>query len=86
MTDEQFAAYEAAIEPVRVAHRAEQDAYEARAAAGVARDLDGLAGIHGEVIAWIESRWIAWLYVRTARLAEDYERAAQRIRTEIGIE
>jgi hypothetical protein len=85
MTDEQLSAYYAKIEPVRCAFLTEQYRLEDHAAAGVARDLDGLAGVHGDVIAFIEGRWTTWLDVRILRLNEQYERDAARIREETGI-
>lgn len=85
MTDAQFAAYESAIVPVRNRFHDEQKKLEEHAAAGVARDLKDLGGVHGDVIAFIEGRWTKWLDVRLAWLTEDYNRDAARIREEVGL-
>jgi hypothetical protein len=52
-------------------HRAAILEAEAKAAAGIERDLVGLHAVHGDVVAFIESRWLRWL----DRRVESIERA-----------
>lgn len=85
MTDEELAAYEVRVGPVREAYHAEQYRLEAEASAGVERDLDGLGAVHGDVVAFIEGRWLRWLDATLARLDAQYQRDAARIREEVGI-
>ena len=83
MTDAQIDVYAAQVQPLRDTYTAERDRLEAYAAAGVARDLRGLGGIHGDVIAWIESRWTTWLDARIKRLSDQYQRDSKRIFDEV---
>lgn len=50
---------------------------EATAAEGIARDLNGLRGLHGEVIAFIEGRWLRWLDARLERINRTYYSALE---------
>lgn len=85
MTDEQLAAYETRIAPLRLAYHRVQYQLEDDAAAGIERDLEGLRGVHGDVVAFIERRWTRWLDRALARLDARYQHDAARIRKEVGI-
>lgn len=52
-------------------------AAEKHAAEGIARDLQGLAGVHGDVIAFIESRWLRWLEAKTECIERAYYSALE---------
>lgn len=83
MTDQQLEEYSERVEPLRVTYRARLLAFEEKAAAGIRRDLVGLGGVHGDVVAFVESRWTRWLDANIALLDRQYQRDAAHIREEV---
>lgn len=86
MTDEQAARYAERIEALWDQHAVARDALEQQAQDGIARDLEGLRAVHGDVITFIEGRWVDWLDAGIARLNAAFKTQAQDVAREFGEE
>jgi hypothetical protein len=84
VTDEQEKRYLDLIAPIRERYIQEQYRLEAKAAAGIARDLEGLHGVVSPAIAdYVEERWTTWLDFALERAMIRYEKESQRIEREV---
>lgn len=83
MTDEQLERYSQLVEPFREAYRARLLELEDRAAAGILADTHDLGGVHGDVVAFVEGRWLRWLDANITLLDRRYQVDAARIRAEV---
>jgi hypothetical protein len=86
VTDEQAAIYAERVSALWEQHAAARDILEQQAQEGIARDLEGLCAVHGDVIAFIEGRWVDWLDAGIAKLNAEFKAEAIPIAREYGEE
>lgn len=86
MTEEETERYSERIEALWDKHACERDSLEQQAQDGIARDLDGLHGVHGDVIAFIEDRWLRWLDAGIERLNREFKDKARTVARDFGEE
>ena len=86
MTEEQVEEYSQRIGALWGLHAIARDALEQRAQDGIRRDLEGLQAVHGDVIAYIESRWTDWLDAGIEKLNAGFKARAIPIAREYGEE